>query len=122
MRRWSEPVDLHLLLSQSKYNLSLGVVVKHVVSAAYDMVAQCGAPGGQPKFDIYLDHTRLKYCLHARGWSEPVDLPLLLSQTKYNRSLAADEADVDSAPHNMVAQCWAGGKLKFDLFSTQSWL
>jgi hypothetical protein len=37
-----------------------------------------------------------------------VDLPLLLSQTNYNRSLAPVEANVDSATHDMVAQCCAG--------------
>ncbi len=31
-----------------------------------------------------------------QGWSEPVDLPLLLSQTKHNWSLAAVDVDVDS--------------------------
>jgi len=47
--------------------------------------------------------------------SEPVDLPLLLSQTKCNRSLAAVEANVDSATDDVVAQCVAGGQPKLDL-------
>jgi hypothetical protein len=51
----------------------------------------------------------------VRRWSEPVDLPLLLSQTKYNWSLAADEVDIDSATHDMVSQCGAGGLPKSDL-------
>jgi hypothetical protein len=51
--------------------------------------------------------------MQVRGWSEPVDFPLLLSQTKYNWKLAADEADVDGAAHDMVAQCGAVGQLKF---------
>jgi hypothetical protein len=37
------------------------------------------------------------------------DIPLLLSQPKHNWSSAADEADVDSAIYNVVAQCGAGG-------------
>ncbi len=32
------------------------------------------------------------------------DIPLLLSQPKHNWSSAADEADVDSARYDMVAQ------------------
>jgi hypothetical protein len=36
---------------------------------------------------------------------------LLLFETKYNRALAADDADVDSATHDMVAECGADGQL-----------
>ena len=36
-------------------------------------------------------------------------MPLLLSQTKYNWSLAAVDADIDGATQDMVAQCGAGG-------------
>jgi hypothetical protein len=50
--------------------------------------------------------------------SEPDDLPLLLSQPKYNWSLAAVEADVHSATYDMVAKCCAGGQLKLELLST----
>ena len=51
-------VDLHLLLSQAKYNWSLAAVEVNVDSAAYDMVAQCGA-GGQPNLYVMNIHTRL---------------------------------------------------------------
>jgi hypothetical protein len=37
-----------------------------------------------------------------------VDFPLLLSQTKDNWSLALAEADVDSATHDIIAQCGVG--------------
>ena len=50
-----------------------------------------------------------------RRWSEPADLPLLLSQTTCNWSLAAVEEDVDSAAHDVAAQCGAGDKLKFQI-------
>jgi hypothetical protein len=58
--------------------------------------------------------------LYARRWSEPVDLPLILSQTKFVWSLAAVEADNDSATYDMEAQCGAGGQPKSDLLSTQT--
>ena len=47
--------------------------------------------------------------LCERRWSELVDLPLLLSQTKDSWSLAPVDTDVDSATYDMVAQCGAGG-------------
>ena len=50
-----------------------------------------------------------------RRWSEPVDLPLVLSQTKYNWSLAADEVDIHSATYDMVDQCVAGGQPKLQI-------
>jgi hypothetical protein len=52
-----------------------------------------------------------------RRWSEPDDLPLLLSQTKYVRSLAGVEAKVESAAHDMVVRCGACDQLKLDLLS-----
>jgi hypothetical protein len=115
--RWSEPVDFPLLLSQTKCNRSLAPDEADVDSVAYDMVAQCGA-GSKPKFVFLRTHTRLQYSMHVRQWSEPVAFPLLLSQTKYKRSLVADEADVDSATHDMVAQCCDGGQPKMDLLRT----
>jgi hypothetical protein len=39
-----------------------------------------------------------------RGWPEPVDLPLLLSQTRYNRSLAPDQAHVNNARYDIGAK------------------
>jgi hypothetical protein len=48
----------------------------------------------------------------VRRWSEPVDLPLLLSQTKYISLLAADGQDVDSDRHDMVVQCSVGSQPK----------
>jgi hypothetical protein len=36
-------------------------------------------------------------------WNEPLDLPFLRSQTKYDWSLAAVDVDVDSANHDVVA-------------------
>jgi hypothetical protein len=65
-------------------------------------------------------YTRLWCWPHARRWSEPVDLPLLLSQTKHNWSLAVVEADVEGATHEMVAQCGGGGQPKLDLLSTHT--
>jgi len=47
----------------------------------------------------------------VRRWSEPVELPLLLSQTKYNWALAADDADVDRAEYDMVVECGACGQI-----------
>jgi len=44
-----------------------------------------------------------------------VNLPLLLSQRKYRWSLAAVEANVDSATHLMVGKCVAGGKPRLNL-------
>ena len=44
-----------------------------------------------------------------------VDLCLLLSRTNINRSLAADDNDIDSATHDMAAQCGAGGQPKLHL-------
>jgi len=43
---------------------------------------------------------------HVRQRSEPVDLPLLLSETWYNWSLAADEADVHIARHEKMSHCF----------------
>jgi hypothetical protein len=40
-RRWSEPVDFALLLSQTKYNWCLAAVEADVDGARYDVVAQC---------------------------------------------------------------------------------
>jgi hypothetical protein len=47
-----------------------------------------------------------------------VDLPLLLSQTNYNWSLAPIEANVDRARVDMVAQCGAGGSPNWGLIRT----
>jgi len=58
VRRWSEPVDFPLLVSQTKYNWSLAAVEAHIGSATLDMVAQCGA-GGQPKLHLFSTYTRL---------------------------------------------------------------
>jgi hypothetical protein len=116
-RRWSEPVDLLLALSQAKLNWSLAAVEADNDSATYDMEAQCGA-GGTPKSDLLSAHTRLWRWPYARRWSEPVDLPLALSQL--NWSLAAVEADNDSATYDMQAQCGAGGQPKSDLLSAHT--
>ena len=107
-RQWSEPVDLPFLLSQPKSNWSLAAVEADNDSATHDMEAQCGA-GGQPKSDLLGTHMRLWRWPCARQWSEPVDFRLLLSQPKSNWSLAAVEADNDSATQDMEAQCGAGG-------------
>jgi hypothetical protein len=45
---------------------------------------------------------------------------LLLSQTKYNGSLALDENDMDSARYDMVVQCGAGGQPILDLILTHT--
>jgi len=39
-------------------------------------------------------------------------------QTKYIWSRALDEADVNSATHDMLSQCGVGGQPKLDLLST----
>jgi hypothetical protein len=120
VRRWSEPVDLPLLLSQTKYNCSLALVEDDVDSTRYDMVAQRGV-GGKPKLDLLRTHTPLWCCCYVRQWSEPVDIPLLLSQnTKYNCSLALVEDNVDSATHDMVAQRVAGGQPILGFFRTHT--
>jgi hypothetical protein len=90
-----------------------------VDSATHDMVAQCGA-GGQPKLDLLRTHTRPSCCCNMRKLSEPVDLPLLLSKTKYNWSLALDEAYVNIATHDMLAQCGAGDQPLLDLLRTNT--
>ncbi len=63
-------------------------------------------------------HMRLWRWPYARRWSESVDLPLVLSQTKLNWSLAVVEEVVDSVTHNMVTQCGAGGQPKLDLIES----
>jgi hypothetical protein len=82
-----------------------------VDAARYDMVAQCGA-GCQPKLDLIM--------IHRRWWFDLVDFPLLRSQTRYNGSLAAVDADVDKARYDMVAQCGAGGQLKFAIMRLET--
>jgi len=57
-RRWSEPVDLRLLLSHTKSNWLLAAVEADNDSATHDMEAQCGV-GGQPKSDLLSTHMRL---------------------------------------------------------------
>jgi hypothetical protein len=52
---------------------------------------------------------------------EPVDLPSLRSQANVNWSLAADEKDMDSATHDMAAQCGGGGQFKSDLLITYTY-
>jgi hypothetical protein len=85
-----------------------------VDSATHDVVAHCGA-GGQPKLELHRKHTRMWCCCYARRGHKPVDISLLLSPTKYNWSLAPVEADVDSATHDVEAQCGAGGQPKLDI-------
>ena len=114
MRRWTKSVDFPLLLSQTKHNRSLAPDEADVDSATHDMTPKGGAVG-QHKIDPFRTHTRLYCRMQVRRWSESVDLPLLLLQTKYNRSLALDEADVDRATYDKVAQCGADGHLMFDL-------
>ena len=50
-----------------------------------------------------------------RRWSELDDLPLVLSQTKYNWSLAADGVHVDNSTDDMVVQSGGGGQLNFQI-------
>jgi hypothetical protein len=107
VRRWCELADLPLLQFRTKHIWSLALVEADVDSAKHDMVAQCGA-GGQPKLDLLTTYIRLWCCCYARRWYEPVDLPLLLSQTNYNWSLAPVEAHEDSA----------GGQPNLDLLTT----
>jgi hypothetical protein len=121
-RRWSEPADLPLLPSQAKHNWSPAADDADDDGATNEMVAQCSA-GGQPRWDLLGIHTRLWCWPYARRWREPADLPLLSSQTKHHLSPAADDADDDGATHDMVAQCSAGGKPRWDLLSihTRLW-
>jgi hypothetical protein len=67
-----------------------------------------------------MTHTRLQRRPYTRGWSEPVNLPLLLSQTNFIWSLAALEADSDSATNDMVTQRRVDGKPKFFLRRTHT--
>jgi hypothetical protein len=119
VRGWREPVDLHLLSSQPKYNWSLSPVGADVDSAAHDMETERGA-GGKPIVDLFRTHTRLWYSCSVRRWREPVDLRLLLSQTKYNWSIAPVGADVDSATHDIEAECGDGGQPTFYLLHTHT--
>jgi len=74
----------------------------------------------QAEFDLLRTHTRL-WCRPYAIWrSEPVDLPLLLSQTKYNCSLAPVHEIVDRARYDMVAKCGVGSQPKSDLLSTHT--
>jgi hypothetical protein len=120
LRRWSAPLDLPFLLSQRNWNVTLATAEAQGSSAIYDMVAQCGA-GGRPKLDLLrTHHTRLQYRLWLRRWSEPLDLPFLLSQRKWNETIATVEAHGSSAIYDMVAQCGAGGRPKLDLLRTHT--
>jgi hypothetical protein len=58
VRKWREPVDLPLPLSQAKQIWSLAPVEVDVGRARYEMVAQCGA-GGRPKLNLVSTYTRL---------------------------------------------------------------
>jgi hypothetical protein len=117
VRRWSEPVDLPFLLSQAKYNWSLAQDDATADIDTHDMADNNGACG-RPKVDLLSTYTRLWCWPYVRRWSEPVDLPFLLSQAKYNWSQAPVDATVDSDRHDMAAQCGAGGRPKVDLLST----
>jgi len=87
-RACAEPVDFPLLLSQTKHNGSIAPAQANMDSARSTMAAQCGA-GGQPKLAILSTHKRLWCCCYMRGWSAPVDFPLLLSQTKHKAKSVA---------------------------------
>jgi hypothetical protein len=64
VRRWSKPVDFHLLLSQTKYNQSPAAVEEDVGSATHDMVANVVlAASTNCKLDLLNTHTMLYYCL-----------------------------------------------------------
>jgi hypothetical protein len=58
----------------------------------------------------------------VRRWSELDDLPLVLTQTKYNWSLAADVVHEDNHTHDMVVQCGGGGQPKLDLYTKHTTL
>jgi hypothetical protein len=62
--------------------------------------------------DLLSIHTRLYNHFWARGWPEPVDLPLLLSQTEYNWSQDLVDADADSARLDMVVKFGSCDQLK----------
>jgi hypothetical protein len=67
------------------------------------------------KLDLLTTHTKVWCRPYEKRWSEPVDVSLPLFQTKYDRSLAAVDAELDSATNDMVAQCGAGGQSKFQI-------
>jgi len=119
MRRWTEPVDLLLLISQTKHNWSLVPAHSYVDDDRYVMEAQFGA-GGKPTLDLIQTHTRFGCCCYMRRWTEPVDFPFLLYQSKHNWSLAPAQSHLDSDRHVMVAQCGAGGMPKLDLIRTHT--
>jgi hypothetical protein len=70
-------------------------------------------PGGHPRIDLIRTY---EVVVSFVGEKE-VYLPLLLSQTIFNWSLAPVEANVDSARVDMVAQCGAGDQPQIDLLS-----
>jgi hypothetical protein len=117
MRGWPEPADLPLLLFQTKHNWSLAPAQAHVDSAKHDIAVKCGG-GEKPKLDLIRTYTRLWFCGYMRRWPEPADLPLLLSQTKHNWSLAPAQAHVDSGRDVFVVQCGGGDKPILDLIRT----
>jgi hypothetical protein len=119
VRTWSDLLDLPLRLSQTNFFWSVAAVEADVDSATYDMVTHCGADPN-PRLDLVRTHTGLSLRLYGGRWSEPLDLPLLLSQTNFIWSVAAVEADVVKATHNVVAQCGAGGQPKLDLLSSHT--
>jgi hypothetical protein len=59
-------------------------------------------------------------CLEAKAWSEAVDLPLLLSQTKHIWSLELFKVDVNSTTHDMAAKFGCCAQPKMDLIRTST--
>jgi len=110
---WSEPLDLPFFLPHTNFIWSLAALNADVDSATHDTVAQCGPnPNPNPKLDLMRTHTRYSWRFYARLWSEPLDLPFLLSQTNVFWSLAPVDADVDIATYDMLAQFLRTGEMK----------
>jgi hypothetical protein len=87
----------------------------------HDVVAQCGA-GSKPTIGPHHNTYEVVESMHIRCWYVPLDSPLILSRTNFIWSNASAEADLDSASHDLVAQCGAGGLSKLDLISAQTTL
>ena len=119
MRRWTEPLDLPLLRSQNNVIWSLALVLVNVDSATHDVVVQRGA-NPNPNSDLIQTHTRLYCRCYMMRWTEPLDLPLLQSQTNVIWSLALAQVNVDSATHDMVAVSGANPNPNSDLIRTHT--
>jgi hypothetical protein len=118
--RYSHPLELPLLLSQTKHNWSL-VPVKAMWTVLDTIwlpnVAWCLQPA---QIGLQQDTYEVAVTDIHKITDAQVNLRLLLSHTKYHWSPAPVEKDVDSARYNIVDQCGAGDQPKLDLLRTHT--